>query len=60
MIRGAWWATVHGVMESQTQLKSLSMHEHDPIYLKTFKVKILLRYFCIKNTAKCLKYSAEH
>ena len=24
--RGAWWATVHRVEESQTQLKRLSMH----------------------------------
>ena len=45
MIRGAWGTTVHGVTESQTVLKSLSMHEHDPIYLKTFKVKILLGHF---------------
>ena len=26
MDRGAWWATVHGVTESQTQLKRLSIH----------------------------------
>ena len=26
MDRGAWWATVHGVAKSQTQLKQLSMH----------------------------------
>ena len=25
MDRGAWWATVHGVAKSQTQLKQLSM-----------------------------------
>ena len=24
--RGAWWASVHGVAQSQTQLKQLSMH----------------------------------
>ena len=24
--RGAWWATVHGVAKSETQLKLLSMH----------------------------------
>ena len=28
MDRGAWWATVHGVAKSQTQLKRLSMHAH--------------------------------
>ena len=26
--RGAWWATVHSVAKSQTQLKQLSMHAH--------------------------------
>ena len=26
MDRGAWWATVHEVTQSQTQLKRLSMH----------------------------------
>ena len=26
MDRGAWWATVHGVAQSQTQLKQLSTH----------------------------------
>ena len=26
MDRGAWWATVHGVAKSWTQLKRLSMH----------------------------------
>ena len=26
MDRGAWWATVHGVAKSQTQLKRLSTH----------------------------------
>ena len=24
--RGAWWATVHGVAKSQTQLRQLSIH----------------------------------
>ena len=26
MDRGAWWATVHGVAQSQTGVKQLSMH----------------------------------
>ena len=26
MDRSAWWAAVHGVVKSQTQLKRLSMH----------------------------------
>ena len=28
MDRGAWWARVHGVEKSQTQLKPLSMRTH--------------------------------
>ena len=28
MDRGAWWATVHGVTQSRTQLKQLSMHTY--------------------------------
>ena len=28
MDTGAWWAAVHGVLKSQTQLKPLSMHTH--------------------------------
>ena len=28
MDRGAWWATVHGVKKSLTQLKRLNMHTH--------------------------------
>ena len=28
MDRGAWWATVHRVAKSWTQLKQLSMHGH--------------------------------
>ena len=28
MVRGTWWATVHKVAKSQTQLKRLSTHTH--------------------------------
>ena len=28
MDRGAWWATVHKVAQSQTQLKGLSIHSY--------------------------------
>ena len=28
MDKGAWWATVHRVTQSQTQLKWLSMHPY--------------------------------
>ena len=36
--RGAWWATVHGIAKSQTQLKQLSTHAH----IKVCKGKRLL------------------
>ena len=37
MDRGAWWATVHRITQSQTRLKQLSMHAFSvfiPIYLE--------------------------
>ena len=33
MDREAWWATVHGVTKSQTQLKRLSMHTEAQRYI---------------------------
>ena len=53
MDRGAWWATVHGVTKSWTQLKGLSTHtsrylsnlntSHPSLYVEilTFKVMVL-------------------
>ena len=35
MDRGAWWATVHSVTKSQTQLKQLSMHACTHTYTHT-------------------------
>ena len=35
MDRGAWWATVHGVAQSRTQLKQLSMHTYTE-YLREY------------------------
>ena len=32
MDRGAWWATVHGVIKSQTQLSSKHTHTHTHTY----------------------------
>ena len=38
MDRGAWWATVHGVAKSWTQLKRLSMHaEQLKRYLRIYQ-----------------------
>ena len=31
--RGAWWATVDGVIKSQTRLKQLSTHTHSYMYI---------------------------
>ena len=53
MDRGAWWATVHGVLKSQTQLKQLSTHPFGNhkfvLYIcDSFLCKeVHLRYKCI-------------
>ena len=39
MDRGAWKAAVHGVTQSWTQLKQLSMHVCKPPYVLHLKVK---------------------
>ena len=44
MDRGAWWATVHGVEKSQTQLKQLSMHIQMFI-LYSFNFSACLEFF---------------
>ena len=31
--RGAWWATVHRMAKSQTQLKQLNTHKHERLEL---------------------------
>ena len=38
---GAWWAIVHRVTQSQTQLKWFSMHTHRKTIIKTTKTSIL-------------------
>ena len=35
MERGAWWATAHGVAESWTQVRLLSMHAHKSVLFST-------------------------
>ena len=37
MHRGTWWATVHRVAKSQTQLKRLNMHAHTHTHACTHK-----------------------
>ena len=40
MDRGAWWATIHGVTKSQTQLKGLSTHRFkEPLSKYSYTVK---------------------
>ena len=45
MDRGAWWAAVHGVTESQTQL---SMHAHTNTYICIIHSYVCMHtyYFC--------------
>ena len=45
MDRGAWWATVHRVVQSQTPLKWLSMHVQDIMYSTVNN---------INNTVSCI------
>ena len=39
--RGAWWATVHRVVQSRTRVKRLSMHVHLRLSLSFFKSNYL-------------------
>ena len=47
MDRGAWWARVHRVTKSQTQLKCLSMHVPSSIYLKASLLLLLSCFSCV-------------
>ena len=38
--RGAWWAAVHGVTQSRTQLKRLSMHACKDVIERKYWAKI--------------------
>ena len=44
MGKGGWWATVHGVTKSRTQL---STHTHTSIKVKAFFLKWSLVYICL-------------
>ena len=38
---GAWWATVHGLLKSWTQLSDYCTHRHDQIFgLRKITVKV--------------------
>ena len=45
MDRGAWWATIHGVANSRTQLKQLSTHTSTGLQESTFFLLIATHYF---------------
>ena len=46
MNRGAWWATVHGITQSQTWLKQLSTHACRQSWWKKHKVGSGQIYWC--------------
>ena len=52
MDRGAWWATVHGIAKSQTQLKWLSMHA-----VLTYPVMVTFSYFFLFYVFTLLVFS---
>ena len=45
MDRGAWWATVHGVAKSWTQL-STCVHTHTHTHSMAYRLGILLQIVC--------------
>ena len=52
MDRGAWWAMVHRVAKSWTQLKQLSMHSHEQAgTTRTAMVK--MRLFPFSDSEAC-------
>ena len=50
MDRGAWWATVHGIEKSQTQLKQLSMRTSS--FAEMFVRRPVLHSSLLWNTVK--------
>ena len=50
MYRGAWWATVHGIEKSQTQLKQLSMRTSS--FAEMFVYRPVLQSSLLWNTVK--------
>ena len=54
--RGAWWATVHGVTESQTWLRD-SMQSTESVW-KWYRVYDSI-YISLKKTEVILKYESE-
>ena len=65
MGRGAWWATVHRVTKSQTQLKRLNTHTHRAlsetlitalrvlIYIGPFSLMTTKAYIVININVQC-------
>ena len=44
MDRGAWWATVHRLMKSWTQLKQLSTRTHTHTHTDILTLKIIRQF----------------
>ena len=57
MDRGAWWASVHGVTKSQTQLKQLSMHACQYCFFFYWSIVNLQCCIGFKCTAKWFIYT---
>ena len=51
MGRGAWWATVHGVIESDTELAGVGCTEYlQGIYDNPFTPLHLLNAYCVSGS----------
>ena len=56
MDRGAWWATVHGVAKSQTQLSDSHTHIPSPLCLKAQRNEKTSKLLNIPKWAKILMF----
>ena len=59
MVRGTWWATVHRVTKSRTQLKQLNMHACTYIYdsLKKLTEFLLVKFLISRHGNLNFTYS---
>ena len=51
MDRGAWWATLHGVTESQTRLRQSHTHTRNRWYNQTERLKTVYQRAYLRCTA---------
>ena len=55
MDRGAWWATVHGVTKSQTQLSDLHIMNIRTTLVPESPEAVIHKPFCSDPQARCIR-----